>query len=284
MTGVTNGVTASPASRTLVQGCAERTAAFLLERVQRARGRLWDEGARKMPAFAEGTPSGPALATFARRRVRGISEPVVRGLLAWDRGGRPADLLEEIPRADEVLARQARGRRCVSLLDDARAAAHGDPRHRDGLSFALHDLEHLEKFVDPAHHRGQVGFFRAVERAFADPAFRELEARFDATWRADRDYVISDMNGSAIFLFSVLKMKVNMAVRRRLALETGRPASRAGALTPEERAALQPALQTLVRALQLPEAASSAALLVSARRDHPQAAAHLLQTFEALGA
>ena len=35
----------------------------------------------------------------------------MRGLFAWDRGG--------------VLALQARGRRCVCLLDDAAARAHG---------------------------------------------------------------------------------------------------------------------------------------------------------------
>jgi DNA-binding transcriptional LysR family regulator len=117
---------------------AEQTAAFMLERVQRARGKLWDEGARKKVPEGDGPePSGPALRTFARRRIRGVSEPVVRGLLAWDRGLRPVDLLEEIPTAAEVLARQACGRRCVSLIDDARAAAHGDPRHQDGLAFVV---------------------------------------------------------------------------------------------------------------------------------------------------
>jgi hypothetical protein len=262
---------------------AERTAAFLLERVQRARGRLWDEGVRTRQLAPE-PPGGTALAVLARRRVRGVSEAVVRGLLAWERGTRPVDLLDDIPTATAVLARQACGRRCVSLLDDATAAAHGDPRHPDGLTFVLHDLEHLEKFVDPAHHRGQIGFFRCVERAFADRDFQRLQAGFDATWAADRDYVISDMNGSAIFLFSVLKMKVNMAVRRRLARETGRPPARLGSLTAEEHAALDPALATLVRALGLPATAAAAALEVSARRDHPHSASHLLQTFESLGA
>jgi hypothetical protein len=106
---------------------------------------------------------------FAERRVRGVPEDVVRGLFAWERGGRPADLLFAVPTAFEVLARQARGRRCVGLLDDAAARAHGDPRHPSGLAFALHDLCHLEKFVAPEHHAGQVGFFGAVERAFASP-------------------------------------------------------------------------------------------------------------------
>jgi hypothetical protein len=261
---------------------AERTADFLLERVRRTRGRLWNEGRRRGLALPV-PPSGPALACFAQQRVRGVSDPVVRGLLAWDRGERPVDLLDVIPAADEILARQARGRRCVSLLEDHVAAAHGDPRHPDGLRFVLHDLEHLEKFVEPAHHLGQIGFFRAVGRAFADPDFCRLQREFDPLWFTDRDYVIADMNGSAIFLFSVLKMKVNMAIRRKLALATGGPAPVAGPLGSDERAAVLPALEILIDALGLPAEARAAALAVSARRDHPEAARQLLAGFEAIG-
>src|SRR4029079_17129627 len=127
-----------------VVSAAETTAAFLLERVRAARGAMWDEGRARVPAPAP--PSGPALRTFAERRVRGVPEPVVHGLFAWDRGERPVDLLSEIPSARGLLALQARGRRCVCLIDDAAARAHGDPRHPDGFTFALHDLCHLEKF------------------------------------------------------------------------------------------------------------------------------------------
>jgi hypothetical protein len=267
---------------------AERTAGFLIERVRVRRGRLWNEGPRKSlagidaPAGRSEAPSGPALALLAAQRVRGVSDGVVRGLLAWDRGLRAVDLLRVIPTADEMLARQAQGRRCVSLLDDDVAAAHGDPRHPDGLSFVLHDLEHLEKFVAPEHHVGQVGFFRAVRRAFADPRFCRLQSQFDAAWFADRDYVISDMNGSAIFLFACLKMKVNMAVRRQLAIAAGRNPRDRGPLDAIEREALAPALQTLIDALGLPAPARDAALLVSARRDDPVAARTLLDGFEAL--
>jgi hypothetical protein len=265
---------------------AERTAAFLIERVRLRKGRLWNEG-RRAPLAGTGdatfaSPSGPALNLIATQRVRGVSDCVVRGLLAWDRGERAVDLLDVIPTADQMLERQAQGRRCVSLLDDQVAAAHGDPRHPDGLSFVLHDLEHLEKFVAPEHHVGQVGFFRAVRRAFADPNFRRLEGQFDAAWKADRDYVISDMNGSAIFLFACLKMKVNMAVRRQLAIAAGRNPRDRGPLDATERAALGPALQTLIDALDLPAPARTAALLVSARRDDPAAARTLLAGFEAI--
>jgi hypothetical protein len=265
---------------------AETTAAFLLERVRAARGALWDEGRGRVPAPAP--PSGPALRTFVERRVRGVPEAVVRGLLAWDRGERPVDVLSEVPAARHVLALQARGRRCVCLVDDAAALAHGDPRHPDGLTFALHDLCHLEKFVAPEHHAGQVGFFRLVERALDTPAMLAVERDFDDTWRADRDYVIADMNGSAVFLFAALKMKLNMAVRRRLQRQRGGDAGvrsnvanvAGGRLDAAERAAVEPALDVLLRAMALPDDIRDAARVVSARRDRPGDARRLLDHFE----
>lgn len=241
---------------------AETTAAFLLARVRAARGALWDEGrGRVSPA---GAISGPALRTFGERRIRGVPEDVVRGLFAWDRGERPVDLLFEVPSARRVLALQARGRRCVCLLDDAAARAHGDPRHPDGLSFALHDLCHLEKFVAPEHHAGQVGFFRIVERALEAPAMIALDCQLDDAWRADRDYVIADMNGSAVFLFAALKVKLLLAARRAL----GERESTAAA-------------DVLLQAMRLPDDVRDAALAVSRRRDRPAAARRLLDHFEA---
>jgi hypothetical protein len=247
---------------------AETTAAFLLERVRAARGALWDEGRSRVEPPAP--PSGPALRTFAERRVRGVPEPVVRGLFAWDRGARPVDLLFQIPSARQVLALQAQGRRCVCLLPDAAALAHGDPRHPDGLAFALHDLCHLEKFVAPVDHAGQVGFFRLVQRAFANPELSALDGALDEAWRADRDYVIADMNGSAVFLFAALKMKLLMAVRRR-------------APGQDEAAATRAALDVLLAAMDLPADVQDAARAVSRRRDHPGAARRLLDHFEATG-
>jgi hypothetical protein len=263
---------------------AEHAASFLLARVRSSRGRLWDEGARS-PAVAAPAPAhtrGGALAVFAARRVRGVSPIVADALLAWSRGERPADLVFEVLPPREVLRRQAAGRRCVALLEDAVARAHGDPRHPDGLSFALHDLHHLEKFVEPEHHRGQVGFFRAVDRALADTEVAALELTFDAIWGAERDYVLADMNGSAVFLFSVLKMRLAMAVRRRFARNRG-PVPTSGGLDHDERAALQPVLATWFAGMGLPEALRNEAFIVTARRDQPAHARRLLDHFESEG-
>jgi hypothetical protein len=211
-----------------------------------------------------------------------VPEDVVRGLFAWDRGERPVELLFEVPSARRVLALQARGRRCVCLLEDAAALAHGDPRHPDGVSFALHDLCHLEKFVAPEHHAGQVGFFRLVERALETPDLIAIDRELDDIWRTDRDYVIADMNGSAVFLFAALKMKLAIAVRRRLASDRGL-GPRTGRPDAEERAAAAPVLDALLRAMDLPDDIREAARAVSPRRDRPGEARRLLDHFEVSG-
>lgn len=44
----------------------------------------------------------------------------------------------------------------------------------------------------------------------------DLEQELDDTWRAERDYVIADVNGSAVFLLPALKTNLSMAGRRRI--------------------------------------------------------------------
>jgi hypothetical protein len=90
-----------------------------------------------------------------------------------------------------------------------------------------------------------------------------LDAQLDEAWRADRDYVIADMNGSAVFLFAALKMKLKLAVGRR-------------------HAPFEPALDVLLRAMDLPDDIRDAARAVSPRRDRPTEARRLLDHFEAV--
>lgn len=261
------------------QAEAERAAVHLIEGVRRRAGRLWDEGARKVPI--PDAPKSDALAWLCRRRLRGTPEPVVAGLVAWSRGLRPAIAVDAIPASRQVLAWQAAGLRCVSLVDDATAHAHGDPRHPDGASFAIHDLCHLEKFVAPEHHRGQVGFFRSVLVAVDAITWGCLEDGLDAEWASDRDYVFADMNGSAIFLFAALKMKLRMAVRRRVARRRGSHPRPGGDLDADEQRAFEAAQDLLLAALDLHGELAEAGRQVSAKRDNPSAALHLLRAFEA---
>ena len=257
---------------------AHQVAAFVLAAVQKQAGTRWNQGPRQVP-FEVYSQCNEALSIIGQRRLFGVSEPAAFAICAWHRGERPVHLISRIPSAREMLRVQARGERYVSMLPDHEAAAHGDPRHPDGLSFALHDLCHLEKFVDPEHHAGQVGFFVSLDQALSKAGWLDLEAGFDSRWHADRDYVFADMNGSALFLFAALKMKLKMAVRRQVAASEGLVQPERGPLTPLERAAYEPRRDLLLSLLGMPDDVASAGREVSARRCEPQAAAKLLAWF-----
>ena len=181
--------------------------------------------------------------------------------------------------------------RCVSLLDDADVPAGpiaGLPRGHGaygsgGLAFAVHDLCHLEKLFAPAHHREQVGFFAALEGALAHPAWAAVEEGFDDAWRHDRDQVLADMNGASAFLYVVLRNKVKLAVRRRVARARGEPC-RAGPLDDGEAQAYAAAVASLVEALGLTGEARGAALALTSRHDAVAAGAPLAAFFERAGA
>src|SRR5258706_15932358 len=95
---------------------AELACVYVAERVRAAGGHRWDQGARK-PAIAVAS-TAPAVRLFAERRLLGVVEPAARALVAWARGERDVVLLFDVPAARDVLALQARGQRCVSLLDE----------------------------------------------------------------------------------------------------------------------------------------------------------------------
>jgi len=249
---------------------AERACAYVIDRARRAAPHRWRQG-KWSPAFACG--GGEAARTIAQVRVRGVERAVARGLVAWSNGERDVVVMDRVPSAREVLALQARGWRCVSLLDDGAVTAP----HADGLAFALHDLCHLEKFVDPEHHAGQVGFFATLERAMDREAWRDLEGGFDDAWARDRDHVAADMNGSAIFLFAALKMKLKMAVRRAVGEAC------AGPLDAREERAFEAALERMLDALAIDGALRDDARVVSTRRDAHDAAVRLCDYFEAVG-
>jgi hypothetical protein len=241
----------------------EVACAFVVEHLHARSGRRLLQAPRPKPLACDA--AHPCARLIAERNLRCLPETAARALVAWASDARDVDLLRRVPHPRHVLALQAKRRRCVSLLDEGA----GDP-----LAFALHDLEHLEKFVDPEHHEGQVGFFASTAAALDHPRWRDVERGLDARWAADRDHVLADMNGSAAFLFVALKSRLKLAVMRREGV--GRDAGDARA-----DAAFDEARQALLDAYALAGPARDAARAFASRHDDPSLGETLVRAFVA---
>lgn len=258
---------------------AERVASYLVDRLAQRAGARFRQGARKPPLSRRAL--GDAVDLIATTRLLELKEPVARAVVAWAEGERRVHLLFAVPTPAELLAWQARGERCVSLLPEGASTAP----HEDGLAFAMHDLCHLEKFVEPEHHVGQVGFFAMVHAATGRAGWNDFLARFDEELVREVEHVIADMNGSAVFLFAALKMKLKMAVRRKRARDLHLPpAVDTGPLTAPEEAAYAGELATLLDLLGIEGEAREPFTRVRTRRDDRDAALCVLGHFEELGA
>jgi len=255
---------------------AEKACAYVLAKVRARAGPLWNQGPRLPPIPCRS--SSREVRIFAERRLHRVPAGAARALVAWGEGF-PVELLEEVPSPLHVLELQAKGRRCVSLLPEGTPTSP----HIDALAFALHDLCHLDKFIDPRHYAGQLGFFACVHASIGSTRWQAFERGLDPAFRTDFHHVAADMNGSAVFLFAALKMKLKMAVRRRLAAERGDPAVQEGPLSPEETRAYEPQLEELLCLLNFEPSIASAARHVSAKRGDPRAAVLLLAHFEEVG-
>lgn len=249
--------------RHLVPGLGPQVGAaacvYVLRGARQTAPRRWKQGSRTPPDCPGLTE--PAAQWLAERHVYRVEQHVAAGLLAWTRNERRLIALAHIPTPQQVLALQAIGWRCVSLLaDDADCGLQPSP-----FEFALHDLCHAEHFFDPAHHVAQVGFFAGLHRLGGAGAAEGG----DQLWQADWNHVAADMNGSVLFLFSALRRKAQL-----LAARQNRPA-------PE-------VLAPLWTALGLTDQARETAERFSVHKDVPrsqveQDAALLTAHFAALG-
>ena len=257
----------------------ERACEFLLTQVERRSGHRAYQGARRPALDCRST--APLVRLVAEQRLHRVPVSVARALLAWA-DGFPVILLRRVPPPAEVLALQAKGQRCVSLLsDDGESAPHSNV-----LDFALHDLCHLDKYADPEHHLGQLGFFAGLHRSKVEGPFCAFESKFDDAFRSDVAHVAADMNGSAVFLFAALKMRLKMAVRRRCNAEAKQNngesavARESGPLDEREERAYRTAEDELFELLGLHGELREAGRTTSARRCDPRSALKLLRYFE----
>ena len=264
---------------------AERAAGYLVEHARRVSGVKLCQGTWDGPFAERAARLGErlsddcaALKFLTRTRVRRVPLRAVSGLFAWA-AGLSIELRTDVPSAREVLALQASGRRCVSVLDEGVSAAP----HESGLDFLIHDLCHLDKFVAPEHYEEQVGFFATLSECAENPRYLALEALLDATFVEDRERLGSDVNGSAVYLFALLKMKLKMAARRRYARLERIPPRVSGALDAAEQQVFDELEVLLYDALGFDAELRDAARATSSRRDAVAAASVIAAEFRERG-
>lgn len=67
--------------------------------------------------------------------------------------------------------------------------------HKDPLEFLVHDLKHMENFIDPATHQEQIGFFKCMlllNNGTPKEYFIQT-LKYDNLLWTELEYVISDM-------------------------------------------------------------------------------------------
>lgn len=111
-------------------------------------------------------------------------------LVEWALGARPYILMFHIPTPMEVLRQQASGMRVVTVFKefDELLSMHtamlyymkGEENHaKTSIEFTLHDLKHMELFVDDDIFHEQVGFFRCFLRLGADAFLSRVRPHID---------------------------------------------------------------------------------------------------------
>jgi len=191
----------------------QEVAWFLIERLRQFHPHKWQQARRVRPLVDASLPA--ELSLFNDYSLFRVPDDACLGLLHWSLGHYRGQLSSALVDWRDILKAQASGRRPVALLSqvprEAEAVA-GIPRkyfENDlPLAFALHDLRHLHKFFEPAHHEGQRAFFSSLDEALLRPEWKAAtHGASDTFWHEIRR-IASDMNGAAPFLCMALKAAV----------------------------------------------------------------------------
>ena len=138
---------------------------------------------------------------------------------AYYAGLRPLRLMFRIPDPAELLSMQAEGARCVSALASSKLLTQVFG-HRDCLDMLLHDLAHMEKFVEAGRFWQQVGFFVFLQVSVA-PFHSRCGGALGRRWELSWNYVSSDMNAVANHMLMTLKSQLMVAIARKTLLDAG---------------------------------------------------------------
>jgi hypothetical protein len=116
-------------------------------------------------------------------------------------------MFDNVPSSRDVLAMQADGKRCISLITNN--IDNLILNERDALSFLLHDLVHAYKmFSNDILLQGQIGFCRAMMKILKNKQGNNLIESLssqDEKFSENFDYLISDMNSHTKHLFYYFK-------------------------------------------------------------------------------
>jgi hypothetical protein len=174
---------------------------------------------------------------FASLRFAGIKKNtddyINTSMISWSEGKRPFVLMHEIPTPFEVLKQQARGERVVTLFlnKEELLSKHvsklnymaGEIEHpRDALEFLLHDLKHMENFVNDETYEEQIGYFKAMASLNkGKPKAFFASMGYDMMLWYELEYCISDMNCYVPHFLHYMLAKLLFATERLIKDQNG---------------------------------------------------------------
>lgn len=147
---------------------------------------------------------------FRQIRLSGIKKNndnmVNKAIVFWAGGKRPFQLLTRIPSPMTVLRMQASKSRVITLFyQEADLASYHEAMltymsgsqvaAKDAFEFLVHDMTHMEHFVDAHSHLEQVGLMRSILRlcnGYPKKFFAALFPEDCYVW-LELEYLISDM-------------------------------------------------------------------------------------------
>lgn len=147
-------------------------------------------------------------------------------MVNWSLRKRPCKLMHTIPSPMQVLRMQASGERVVTvfLRLEELSRMHNSPlvysegmqdHCKDPLAFTLHDLFHMENYMDSRIHLEQCGFFACILRLPLGPkSFFCTTCKLDELFWQHLEYAISDMNCFLPHLLQYVLAKMLAAVER----------------------------------------------------------------------
>lgn len=156
---------------------------------------------------------------FCSLSWRSIPLAVPKSIICWRDHIYPLDLLVTLPLPEEVLAMQAQGRRCISMLIEKEQILNFVEEGRDVLGFIVHDLIHADHFfADPEKARAQIEFCKRLREIASFSSIQQMLEK-DESFRREFHYLMSDMNSVPLHLLKTLKAILLGFYKRQLHLE-----------------------------------------------------------------